>query len=86
MASKSKKAAQLVRYFASVYYYTDNEGKGMVGRFFHKNLFGNRPTKEWLKNNIQAELKLDRPEQVSIIAAIMVSKEEYEYQTSNNPL
>lgn len=83
MASKSKKAAQLVRFFASVYYYTDNEGKGMVGRFFHKNILGNRPTKEWLKKSIQAELKLEAAEQVTIIAAIMVSKEEYEYQTSN---
>lgn len=79
MASKSKKAAQLVRYFVTVYYYKVGE-KGMVGRFFHKNIFGKRPTLDWLKQAIQTETGT---QEVTVVTSIMVSKEEFEYQQHN---
>lgn len=80
MASKSKKAAQLVRYFLTVYYYKDAEGKGLIGRFFHKNIFGKRPTTEWLEKAISETV----PEVtgISIVVSVMIAKEEYEYQQS----
>jgi hypothetical protein len=78
VATKTKKAAQAVRYFLSVYYYKNAEGAGLLGRFFHKNLFGQRPTNEWLIKAIGEAVPAATG--VTIVVSVMISKEEYEYQ------
>jgi len=78
VASKSKKAVQAVRYFLTVYYYKEGD-RGLLGRFFHRNLFGKRPTIDWLKSAIKEKAKCE----ADIVACVCVSKEEYEYQQTN---